>query len=348
MNDRTKTIGASDAPVIAGVSPWQTPYQLWREKTGRTPAREATDAMSVGTRLEPLVLEATAKAIGKAIVPNRLEDGSQASFRPVVDSTVPYSATPDAWAEARYSGVLVEAKTSSRPEEWGEDWTDQIPEVYRPQVQQQMRVLGAGRCIVSVVFVPPILRRYLLEAATPEALQAIFDTLDMRIFEVFPDPEWWEWYHVQATAFWLCVTSDTPPASITEADAKAQWAKASDRALEADDELARIVGKIRILSASIKVEEAEHKALRAALMNRMKDASRLLHHGQEIASWKNVRAFDHAAFRAAHPDIAAAYCRKLAVKEFRADHPDMHNAFCGQGPRRLLLSGESGDKENEA
>ncbi len=30
---RRKRIGASDAPVIMGISPWKTPYQLWIEKT---------------------------------------------------------------------------------------------------------------------------------------------------------------------------------------------------------------------------------------------------------------------------------------------------------------------------
>lgn len=32
---RLQKIGASDAPIIMGVSPWKTPFQLWLEKTGQ-------------------------------------------------------------------------------------------------------------------------------------------------------------------------------------------------------------------------------------------------------------------------------------------------------------------------
>lgn len=34
LDFRKNKIGASDAPVIMGVSPWKTPYQLWQEKVG--------------------------------------------------------------------------------------------------------------------------------------------------------------------------------------------------------------------------------------------------------------------------------------------------------------------------
>ena len=37
---RKKHIGASDAPVIMGVSPWNTPYNLWQEKLGLLPVKD--------------------------------------------------------------------------------------------------------------------------------------------------------------------------------------------------------------------------------------------------------------------------------------------------------------------
>jgi len=33
--ERVNYIGASDVPVILGLSPWRTPYDLWSIKTGR-------------------------------------------------------------------------------------------------------------------------------------------------------------------------------------------------------------------------------------------------------------------------------------------------------------------------
>lgn len=49
---RRNHIGASDAPVIMGDSPWTTPYQLWCEKIGRSPGRVATAAMQRGLEME--------------------------------------------------------------------------------------------------------------------------------------------------------------------------------------------------------------------------------------------------------------------------------------------------------
>ena len=37
---RKKGIGSSDAPIIMGVSPWKTPFELWEEKTGTQRAYE--------------------------------------------------------------------------------------------------------------------------------------------------------------------------------------------------------------------------------------------------------------------------------------------------------------------
>ena len=34
LEERMSYIGGSDAPIIMGVSPWKTPYQLWEEKMG--------------------------------------------------------------------------------------------------------------------------------------------------------------------------------------------------------------------------------------------------------------------------------------------------------------------------
>ena len=35
LENRKNHIGASDAPVVMGVSPWDTPYKLWENKLGR-------------------------------------------------------------------------------------------------------------------------------------------------------------------------------------------------------------------------------------------------------------------------------------------------------------------------
>jgi putative phage-type endonuclease len=50
---RGKGLGSSDAPVIMGVSPWRTRFQLWEEKTGRGAKDQTNWATQRGNDLEP-------------------------------------------------------------------------------------------------------------------------------------------------------------------------------------------------------------------------------------------------------------------------------------------------------
>jgi putative phage-type endonuclease len=49
---RRSKIGASDAPVIMGVSPWSTPYKLWNEKLGFTLPKFQSKHMLDGLEIE--------------------------------------------------------------------------------------------------------------------------------------------------------------------------------------------------------------------------------------------------------------------------------------------------------
>jgi putative phage-type endonuclease len=49
---RKDKIGASDAPIIMGVSPFSTPYQLWMQKVGLSEGQKENDPMRQGKQLE--------------------------------------------------------------------------------------------------------------------------------------------------------------------------------------------------------------------------------------------------------------------------------------------------------
>ena len=48
---RARSRNASETPVVMGISPWQTPYQLWLLRTGRA-EQKVTPAMRRGSELE--------------------------------------------------------------------------------------------------------------------------------------------------------------------------------------------------------------------------------------------------------------------------------------------------------
>jgi putative phage-type endonuclease len=60
-------IGGSDTPTILGQNPYQTPLELWEQKTGRRGDQEITPAMQRGTVLEPVAAEIYAQKTGRKL-----------------------------------------------------------------------------------------------------------------------------------------------------------------------------------------------------------------------------------------------------------------------------------------
>ncbi len=71
---RRNLFNASETPAVLGLSPWQTPYQLWLVKTGRTET-EVTAPMRRGTALEPQARLAYEERTGLIMQPLVLQDG---------------------------------------------------------------------------------------------------------------------------------------------------------------------------------------------------------------------------------------------------------------------------------
>ena len=121
---------ASETPAVLGVSPWTTPHQLWRIKTGRVAQPEVTAAMAHGTRLEPQAREAYEQLTGLVMEPLVLVDGEYSASldgitldgRLILEVKCPKS---------KDSKILAEAKAG------------RVPEHIYWQVQTQMMVSGA-------------------------------------------------------------------------------------------------------------------------------------------------------------------------------------------------------------
>lgn len=69
LEHRRRHIGASDAPIIMGDSPWMTPYELWLDKMGLSEPRAMTAAMQRGVDLEPHARAVFEGLMGKSVFP---------------------------------------------------------------------------------------------------------------------------------------------------------------------------------------------------------------------------------------------------------------------------------------
>jgi len=69
LEARKSKIGASDAGVIMGASPWATPYQLWEQKLDLSPATFQNQAMKRGLDLEDTARIELEKMTGLCFLP---------------------------------------------------------------------------------------------------------------------------------------------------------------------------------------------------------------------------------------------------------------------------------------
>ena len=121
---------ASESAAVLGLSPWQTPYQLWLAKTGRSEVK-VTAAMQHGTALEPAARLAYEEHTGHVM-------------QPLVLSDAPYSASLDGMT---FDGsLIVEVKCPFRgqsSELWQQAVAGEVPLHYHCQIQHQLMVSGA-------------------------------------------------------------------------------------------------------------------------------------------------------------------------------------------------------------
>jgi putative phage-type endonuclease len=131
---RKSKIGASDAPIVMGVSPWKTPQQLWKEKVSDTIETFTTAAMLRGQALEPTARVHLEKELG-------------IKLNPEVMTHKDYD-----FIVASLDGVSEDGKTVVEikcPSEFSHNLAKKgdIADHYKVQMQHQMAVTGVDSVI---------------------------------------------------------------------------------------------------------------------------------------------------------------------------------------------------------
>lgn len=212
---RAQYRNASETAAVMGVSPWQTPYQLWAMRTGRA-RQEITGAMARGTALEPLARDAYEQRTGHVMQPLVLVKGE-------------YSASLDGLT---FDGsLIVEIKCPVRGRDsslWKAVAAGEVPEYYGWQIEHQLMVSGASMAHLFV-----------------------FDGADGHLTEIAPLPERWKAIQEAWDAFMHCIKTNTPP-PLTDRDKvireDAEWQAAAEVYLELKqqaDRLAALVDEAR-------------------------------------------------------------------------------------------------------
>ncbi|MGH3521457.1 MAG: YqaJ viral recombinase family protein [Mycobacterium sp.] len=137
-------LSASEVATALGLPPmYQTPWQLWADKTGLLTPKETTDpAALLGHTLEPVLIDQARDLVPDARIVTRTL--SRLYRSPMIPWAL---ASPDAVAHCDRGQEswleLVECKTAGLFEPWaGQAWGDQVP--YRVEVQARWQMLVTG------------------------------------------------------------------------------------------------------------------------------------------------------------------------------------------------------------
>ena len=175
-------LGASDAPVIMGVSPWTSPFQLWLEKTGLGKRPKANqwqqEAMDRGNKLEPEVRRRFEVMMGLEFPPLVGYLEGHPEIRASFDG---YNKDLKCLIEIKCPGKIDHSKAVK----------GKVPDKYYPQLQHQFLVSGATH-----------------------GYYISFDGVDsLVVVNVFPDLYYMTNLKSQLVNFWKGVQSKTMPAA---------------------------------------------------------------------------------------------------------------------------------------
>jgi putative phage-type endonuclease len=273
-------LGGSDAPAAIGVSPWQTPLELWQRKLGLAPEPAQTPAMHFGRVLESFVRREFARTTGMTVRKPR------AVF---VHQSLPWMfGSLDGTINGSLKRIF-EAKTARSRDGWGEPGSSEIPMHYLVQVTHYMAVTGAELCYLAALFAgaPPI-ATYVIER-------------DREAIEMLTDLEHQFWRHVQEMI---------PPECQTRSDAAARWRVSADTAIPASTEVLAACRRLANTREEIlRLEETEEQQ-ELLIKSFMQEHSTLTHEGKVLATWrssKNKTVTDWKKVAAEHPDIIRRY-----------------------------------------
>lgn len=306
---RMTGIGASEIAMALGIAPptWGSPRSLYHRKRGELPDYYDNAAMEWGRELEGVILQRFLKCHpefrGNPCITGKL-------YRSIAR---PWQlATPDGVVfDTRYGfhgdkhtchytrlgmPVVVQVKTGTKREGWGQEGTDEIPVYYKAQVLQEMDVVGA-----EVAWIP-----------------VLFNGRDYREYRVRRHEGDINVLRLRGSQFWLQVQKgDPPPADssvATRSALKALRYNPDDRA-QVPDDLHEKYARAKALFRRAEVLKAKYEN---ELRDAMGDAQYAMAGTRLVASRSTYMQgqFDLATFRDDHPDLAEKYTHPVKRERF--------------------------------
>lgn len=139
---------ASKVAAMIGISPFESKFSLWHKMRGNVPPETGAPDPKVvegGNYLEPSVVAWWADQHPEY----RIETGGTWARK----DNARHVASPDRMAQHRETKrwIALEVKTARFEEDWGEEFSDDVPVYYLVQALWQMHVLGIDEIVIPVL-----------------------------------------------------------------------------------------------------------------------------------------------------------------------------------------------------
>lgn len=316
MPDRATFLGGSDFAAVIGVSPFHTPVELWKLKTGRTDPKPVSAARARmfkrGKKLEPYVLDMLLDKLREQGLTVQLVARNQRYVDPEhpflsveIDFELRITGTVSInGQELHLQDVLVngDAKTvhGFARRKWGDEETEDIPTEYAAQFMGGLMVTPGERplCIVA----------------------ALIGLDDVGIYWLKRDEEVIAAMRPKLVDFWVNhVIEDQAPDPLRYSDIKELYPLDNGGTVEATETVAEKIEQLRRLRIEVRMREAEAEALALDIGEYAQNCSQVTRGGRLVATFKRETktSLDTDALRRQHPTLVPLFERTSETRVLR-------------------------------
>lgn len=286
---RTRGIGGSDVSILAGINPYKSIYELWKEKTGQSePSEGQSEFAYFGSVLEPIVKAEFMKRTGlKVRAKNMILQSTDYPFM---------IADLDGIINDNGEACIFEAKTAS--EYKLSEWKKGVPKAYVLQVQHYMAVTDAGKTHIAAIVGGNHFFHYVIER-DEELIREI----------IAMEKEFWE-RNVLGGMEPLPDGSDA-----TTAYLNAAYAKSSGSSIQLPPEALAVFDEYDALSQKIEELNISKEAVCNQLKVYLKE-NESGYIGDRRISWKEVHSsgFDKKRLEREHPELYEKYITQRSYR----------------------------------
>lgn len=280
-------LGGSDIASVMGLSKWNTPLNVFNEKTTRHSDFEGNQFTEWGNRLEDVLGQAYAEKTGlKVRKRNAL----------LVNSNYPWLfANVDRLIVGHKKGLEIKTGSAYASSDWGDEGTDQVPDYYKTQAYAYMIVTGYRSWDFAVLLGGNDFRIYTVEYDSRIADRIIEET---RHF----------WYEN--------VLKNIAPDPINLADTALLYSSDNGEAIEADPDIMVDVEALKAIKAKQKNLADEEKDLKLSIASYMRDNAFLVDGDQTLLTYKatTTNRVDSKALKSEFPDVYEAVIKSSTSK----------------------------------